>query len=374
MAKKDYYEVLGVSKSASEAEIKSAFRKKAKEFHPDVNKDPGAEAKFKEIGEAYSVIGDANKRAQYDQFGSAAFDGSAGNGGGFGGFGGFQGFDFEDLDLGSIFEQFMGGGFTSSRSRGGRRATRGEDMLVRVNLTFEEAVFGCEKEFEITVNEKCDDCNGEGGHDPETCNTCGGRGRVISEQRTILGIMQTETICPSCKGQGRTFKKTCNSCKGKTYVKKSKEINLRVPSGIENDDQMRMSGKGSSGTNGGPNGDVYINFTVEEHPLFKRDGKHIYLEVPLTISEATLGCKKIIPTIHGTEKVSFKDGTQNDETIRLKGKGISSEKDNSTGDMYLITKIIIPRKISRHQKSLFKDLDDTELDNETEFKKLNKYL
>ena len=372
MAKKDYYDILGVSKTASEDEIKKAFRKKAKEYHPDVNKDPGAAEKFKEIGEAYSVVGDKSKRAQYDQFGSTAFDGSAG---GFsGGFGGFQGFDFHDIDLGSIFEQFMGTGFTSGRSRGGRRATRGEDLLVKLNLSFEEAVFGCEKEFDITLNETCTDCNGEGGHDPEACTDCNGRGRVISEQRTILGIIQTETACSRCKGAGKTFKNSCDVCKGNTYVKKTKPINLRIPSGIDDGDQMRMAGKASAGTNGGPNGDIYINFTVEKHPLFEREDNDIYLEVPLTISEAALGCKKEVPTLTGTAKVTFKDGTQSDETLKLKGKGIKSEKDNRTGDMYLITKVIIPRKLSRHQKNLFKELEDSEIDDDSEFKKFNQYL
>lgn len=370
MAKKDYYEILGVDKNASEAEIKSAFRKKAKAYHPDVNKEPGAAEKFKEIGEAYSVIGDASKRQQYDQFGSAAFENNGG--GGFGG--GFQGFDFEDLDLGSIFEQFMGGGFGSSRRRGGNRQTKGQDLLVRVDLTFEEAIFGCEKEFTITVNDRCSECHGEGGHDPETCSSCGGRGRVIAEQRTILGIIQTETTCSACRGEGKTFKTTCNTCRGKGVIKNNKNINLRVPSGVDNEDQMRMSGKGSAGSNGGPNGDIYIEFRVKEHPLFKRDGKHIYLEVPLTISEAALGCKKSIPTIDGTQKVEFDAGTQNDETIRLRGKGIMDERTRSTGDMFLITKVIIPKKLDRKQKSLLKDLEDTDLDNDSVFKNFNKYL
>jgi len=371
MAKNDYYETLGVSKNASEEEIKSAFRKKAKEYHPDVNKEPDAAEKFKAIGEAYSVLGDPAKRKQYDQFGSAAFE----NGGGFQGFGsGFPGFDFEDLDLGSIFEQFMGAGFGSTRRRSGKRATRGQDLLVRLDLTFEEAVFGCEKEFSVSVNDTCQSCDGEGGHDPETCNHCGGHGRVISEQRTILGIIQTESACPYCRGEGKTYKRICNTCKGKGSVKKERSINLRVPSGVDNEDQMRMSGKGSVGTNGGPNGDVYIEFRVKEHPLFKREGKHLYLEVPLTISEAALGCKKEIPTIHGKEKINFSSGTQNGEVLKVKGQGIVDEKTRSTGDLYLTTKIIIPTKLDRKQKNLFNDLADTDLDNEGVFKIFNKYL
>ena len=374
MAKKDYYEILGVSKTATDAEIKSAFRKKAKEYHPDVNKDPSAADKFKEIGEAYSVLGDTSKRKQYDQFGSAAFDNNAGGfGGGFSG--GFSGFDFEDLDLGSIFEQFMGGGFTNrGRSRSSRRPTKGEDFLIKMDLSFEEAIFGTEKNFEINIDDKCSECNGAGGHDPETCTHCNGRGRIITEQRTILGVMQTETTCPYCKGEGKEFKRSCSTCRGKGTVKKKKSINLRIPSGVDTGDQMRMSGKGSAGSNDGPNGDIYIEFKVKEHPLFKRDEKDIYLVVPLTIAEAALGCTKKIPTINGPDKYSFPAGTQNNENIRLKGKGIVSEKTKSTGDMYLITSIIIPTKLDRKQKSLLKDLEDTELENEVAFKNFNKYL
>ncbi len=372
MAKKDYYDILGVNKTATDAEIKSAFRKKAKEYHPDINKDPGAEDKFKEIGEAYSILSDSSKRKQYDQFGSAAFEN---NSSGFGGFsGGFSGFDFDDLDLGSIFEQFMGGGFSSSRRTHGKRPTKGEDFLIQIDLNFEEAVFGTEKHFELNIDEVCSTCDGVGGHDPETCSHCNGRGRVITEQRTILGVMQTETTCPYCKGEGTTYKSNCATCKGKKTVKKNKKINLRVPSGIDNGDQMRMSGKGSAGTNGGPNGDIYIDFRVKNHSLFKRDGKDIYLVVPLTITEATLGITKEIPTLNGTIKHLFSAGTQNNENIRLKGKGIYSEKNKSTGDMYLITNIIIPRKLDRKQKSILKDFEKTNLNNESEFKTFNKYL
>ncbi|NLL02294.1 MAG: molecular chaperone DnaJ [Mollicutes bacterium] len=372
MAKKDYYEILGVNKNATDDEIKKAFRKLAKEYHPDVNKDPGAAEKFKEIGEAYSVLGDSSKRKQYDQFGSAAFENNAG---GFGGFsGGFSGFDFDDLDLGSIFEQFMGGTFGGRSRTNTKRATRGEDFLIKMDLTFEEAIFGTEKKFDISIDERCFDCNGEGGHNAETCSQCHGRGRVITEQRTILGMFQTETTCPYCKGQGKIFKKSCSTCRGKGVVKQKKNINLRIPKGVNSGDQMRMSGKGSAGLNGGPNGDIYIEFKVKDHPLFKRDDNDIYLEVPLTITEAALGCTKKIPTIHGTEKYSFSSGTQSSEQIRLKGKGIYSEKTKSTGDMYLITKVIIPTKLDRKQKSLLNDLDDTDLDEDVVFRQYNKYL
>ena len=375
MAKKDFYEILGVSKNATEAEIKSAFRKKAKEYHPD-NKETGNAEKFKEVSEAYGVLSDANKRRQYDQFGSAAFDNNAGGGfqgfGGFEGFGGgFPGFDFEDINLGDIFETMMGGGRSRKSSK---RATKGEDVLVRLNLSFEEAVFGCEKSFSIDINEICSECNGNGGKNPEKCTTCNGRGSVVREQRSILGVIQTQTICPDCHGTGETFKESCSNCRGKGYTKKTKDLKLKVPSGVDNGDQMRMTGKANAGTNGGPNGDVYIEFTVKEHALFKRDGKDIYLVVPLTITEAVLGCKKEVPTIYGNEIVTFPAGTQNNESIKLKGKGVDDKKVGKLGDMFLITNVIIPTKLDRNQKSLFNSLNETKLDNEDAFKKFKKYL
>ncbi len=376
MAKKDYYETLGVSKTATDEEIKSAFRKKAKQYHPDVNKESGAAEKFKEIGEAYSIIGDASKRKQYDQFGSAAFDNNgAGGFGGFGqgGFGGFSGFDFEDLDLGNIFEQFMGGGF-STRKKSGVRATKGADLLVRLDLTFEEAAFGCEKNFSINLDTECQECSGKGGKNPKTCTHCNGRGRVISEQRTILGVIQTETVCSYCKGSGEEFESTCQTCRGKGSIKKDKDISVKIPSGVDNSDELRLSGKGSAGTNGGPEGDIYIQINVKEHNLFKRDGRDIYLVVPLTITEAVLGVTKNIPTLEGKEKVTFDSGTQNNESIKLKGKGIKEMRSGRTGDMYLITNIIIPNKLDREQKKLFASLNKTTLDNNDAFKTFNKYL
>ena len=372
MAKKDFYEVLGVSKNATDSEIKSAFRKKAKEYHPD-NKETGNADKFKEVSEAYNVLSDANKRRQYDQFGSAAFDNNAGGFDGFSGFGGgFSGFGFDDIDLGSIFETMMGGRGRNHSSA--KRATKGSDVLVRLNLSFEEAIFGCEKTFEVSIEDACPECHGKGGKNPRKCSRCNGKGRVISEQRSILGMIQMETACPECHGEGETFESICSKCRGRAFVKTNKKITLKVPSGIDNGNQMRMSGKAGAGLNGGPNGDVYIEFTVKEHPLYKRDGKDIYLIVPLTITEAVLGCKKEIPTIYGKEIVNIPAGTQNNENIKLKGKGINDKKSGKLGDMYLITNIIIPNKLDRKQKSLFNDLDKTILDNDESFKKFNKYL
>lgn len=369
---KDYYKTLGVEKNASDEEIKRAFRKMAKKYHPDVNKEDGAQEKFKEIGEAYSVLSDPNKRRQYDQFGSAAFDGSAGGGfGGFGG-GGFSGFGFEDIDLGDIFEQFMGGSF-GGRKRNSKRATKGDDALVRIELDFEEAIFGCEKEFSINIKDKCETCNGLGGHNPKTCTTCNGRGRVVSEQRTILGMFQTETTCSKCSGTGEVFESTCNSCRGNGVVGKKKTLKVRVPRGVDNGDQLRMSGKASSGLNGGPNGDVYIEFNIKEHPIYQRDKSDIYMKVPLTITEAILGCKKEIKTIQGKVKVEVDPGTQNGDKIKLRGKGIDDEKLGRKGDTYIIYNVIIPTKLDKTQKKLIKELEKTDLVNEEQIKRFSKF-
>lgn len=371
---KDYYKTLGVDKNASDEEIKRAFRKLAKQYHPDINKEAGAGEKFKEIGEAYSVLSDPAKRKQYDQFGSAAFDGSAGGGfSGFGG-GGFSGFGFEDFDLGDIFEQFMGGSsFGGRRSKNTRRQTKGEDALVRINLTFEEAVFGCEKEFTINIKDKCSACDGLGGHNSKTCPTCNGRGRVREEQRTILGVFQTESTCSNCEGTGTIFESTCNACNGKGVNLKKKTLKVRVPRGVDNGDQLRMPGKASAGMNGGPRGDVYIEFTIKEHPLYQREGSDIYVKVPITITEAILGTKKEINTIQGKVKLEIEPGTQNGDKVKLRGKGIDDEKLEKKGDTYVIYNVIIPTKLDKEQKKIIKSLNETELHNEEQFKKFNRY-
>ena len=379
MAKKDYYEILGVSKNATDAEIKSAFRKMAKQYHPDVNKEPGAAEKFKEISEAYSVLSDESKRKMYDQYGADAVNNAGqGGSGGFSGFGGFQGgfgdfsgFGFGQDDLEDIISSFFGGGSSKSRKAG---ATKGEDALVRINLTFDEAIFGCEKSFKISLNTTCPDCNGKGGLNPHTCSKCNGKGRIISQQRTLFGVTSVQTICPNCRGTGEEFAKTCSTCRGTGRCKSEKTITLRVPSGVATGDQMRMSGKGSAGTNGGPNGDIYIEFVVKDHPLFVRDGRNIILEVPLTITEAVLGCVKEIPTINGKTKIEIDAGIQNGEELKLRGKGIKEERTGKTGDMIIKVKVLIPKKLDRNQKSLFKTLADTDLKTNEEFKKFNKYL
>lgn len=372
MAKKDYYEVLGVDKNASEAEIKSAYRKLAKKYHPDVNKEEGAADKFKEIGEAYSILGDEQKRKTYDQFGSAAFEqGGAGGPGGFGDFGGFGGFQ-SDVDLNDIFSDFLGGfGFGGGSRK--NRPTKGSDILIRVDLEFMEAINGTKKDIDLTVMDKCPECDGVGGHNPKTCTTCGGRGKVVTQARTILGVIETESTCPDCGGAGKTFEKVCPKCKGKKQVKVDKTLEVSIPSGVNTGDRLKISGKGGAGLNGGPNGDVYLEFRVKEHPIFVREDNDILLELPLTITEAVLGCKKEIPTISGTVVLDISSGTQNGDKLKLRGKGIPGTNAWNKGDMYVIIHVVIPTKLDRKQKELFKDLDSTKLDN-GEYKKIEKYL
>ena len=372
---KTYYEILGVDKNASDAEIKSAFRKLAKQYHPD-NKETGDEAKFKEIGEAYAVLSDEQKRKQYDQFGHEAFTQGASQGG-FGG--GFGGFSAEDIDLSSIFDDLFGGGMFGGAFGGGRRSTsnrptKGRDSLVKVNLTFEEAVFGCKKTINMDLDSECEKCSGKGGTGEQTCSTCGGRGRVVSQQRTMFGVFQSESVCPDCKGKGKTFKEKCNACSGTGHVIKNKEIEIEVPAGVDTGHQLRITGKGAAGFNGGPNGDIYIEFVVKDHPLFERKENDVYIDVPLTITEAVLGCKKEIPTLDGNVVLSIDAGSQPGDQLRLRGKGIKDPARNKRGDMYAVLDIIIPDKLDRKQKDLFKQLAETDLETGSSFKNFKKYL
>lgn len=370
MNKKDYYEVLGVSKTASEEEIKRAFRKLAKQYHPDVNKEAGAEEKFKEIGEAYAILSDPEKRRQYDQFGHTAFEGGAG---------GFGGFNTEDIDLSSIFEDLFGGGFGfnfggTSRRGGGSRATKGRDRLVKMNLTFEEAVFGCKKTLDVELNETCESCQGKGGFGEKTCSKCNGRGSIIVEQKSMFGIFQTQTTCNECGGSGHTFERTCNECRGTGHIRKNKEIVVTIPEGVDNGYQLRISGKGEAGTNGGPNGDIYIEFVVKKHDFFERDDEDIYMEVPLTIAEAALGCKKEIPTLENNVVLEVKAGANTGDKLKLKGKGIKVPNSIRKGDMFVILNVVTPTKLDRKQKKLLEELADTGLEDESIFKNFKKYL
>ena len=369
--KRDYYEVLGVSKTATDEEIKRAFRVLAKKYHPDVNKEEGAAEKFKEIGEAYSVLSDKTKRSQYDQFGHAAFDGAQGG----------AGFDMGDINLDDILSNLFGGGFggfggfSSSFGRNSRnRSVRGEDLLMRIRLTFEEAVNGCKKDIKVNVTENCEHCKGKGGFGETTCSTCGGRGIIKEEQRTIFGIMQTQKTCPTCSGNGKTFKEVCVHCHGDGLVTKNKTLTVTVPEGVDTGNQLRLSGKGGAGVNGGANGDIYLEFIVEEHKYFERNGDDIYLELPITITDAILGAKKEIPTLTGNGYVEIKPGTQNYTKLKLKGKGIKGVNSKNNGDMYVVINVIIPTKLNKKQKDLLKELSETDLESESEFKDFKKSL
>lgn len=374
-SKKDYYETLGVEKTASEQEIKSAFRKLAKKYHPD-NKETGDEAKFKEIGEAYAVLSDEKKRAQYDQFGSAAFDGSSGYGG----------FDPGDIDLNDILRQVFGGGFSSSgfggfedffgggRSSSSSRARKGRDTLVRLDLTFEEAAFGLDKDIELSLNDTCENCAGKGGFDEIKCDYCNGSGTVVTEQRSLFGIMQSRSVCPKCQGKGKTFKNTCDKCRGTGQLKKKKTISIHIPAGVDTGHQLRISGKGEAGINGGPNGDIYFEIHVKESDFYERDGSDLYIELPITIAEAALGCQKEVPTIHGNVIMEVKPGVQSGVKYKLKGKGLPIINSSRKGDEYVVINVITPTKLSREQKKLFQALDDTDLESSPEFKNFKKYL
>lgn len=368
--KRDYYETLGVDKNATEQEIKSAYRKKAKQLHPDLNKDdPHAEEKFKEVQEAYSVLSDENKRKMYDQFGHAGVSGGASSpgAGGFGGFGGFDasGFGFED-----IFDTFFGGATSSgfggfSGFGGGRnqtRATRGSDILMQMDLDFDEAVYGTEKKFGIDVVEECDECHGNGGFDRKECSTCHGSGTVSQQQQTILGSFVTRSTCPDCHGKGSTYKRKCSECQGAGQIKKHKNITINIPAGVNSGDRQRLSGKGQAGTNGGENGDLYIEYVVGEHEYYTRDGDDIYLQVPLTLTEAILGCKKMIPTLYGNVKINISAGTNSGDKQIIKGKGVDNRFRKHKGNMYLLFKVYTPKKLSREQKSLIEKLSKTSLD------------
>lgn len=366
MNKRDYYEVLGVSKSASDKEIKSAFRKLAKQYHPDVNKAPDAADKFKEAQEAYAILSDENKRRQYDQYGHDAFNQM--NGG--------AGYDFSDFDFSDIFSEIFGSGFGfgSRRNSGGSRKRRGTDSVMRVNLTFDEAVFGTKKTINIEVADECPSCDGKGGKGEKKCSQCHGSGVVTAEQRTLFGAFMTRTTCPSCHGDGVSFESNCSKCKGSGKVHKNIDLDVKIPAGVNTGHQLRVPGKGGAGINGGPNGDLYLEFYVKDHELYIRDDNDIYLELPITITEAVLGSKREIPTLYGNVKLSIPAGTSSGDKHRLKGKGIESVRTGNKGDMYVILNIIVPEKLSRDQKKLFEQLDKTDLEYGSSFKKIKDYL
>ena len=334
--KRDYYEVLGVDKSADDATLKKAYRKLAKKYHPDVNPgDKEAEAKFKEATEAYTILSDPEKRKQYDQFGHAAFEnGGGGAGGGFGGFD-FNGADMGDI-FGDIFGDLFGGGSRSRRANNG--PMKGANLRARVNITFEEAVFGCEKELEIVLKDECTTCHGTGakpGTSPVTCPKCHGEGQVVYTQQSMFGMVRNVQTCPDCHGSGKIIKDKCTSCRGTGYTSSRKKIQVSVPAGIDNGQSIRIREKGEPGTNGGPRGDLLVEVNVARHPIFQRQDMNIFSTAPLTYAQAALGGTVRINTVDGEVEYEVKPGTQTDTRIRLKGKGNPGFNGGEAGDLLL---------------------------------------
>lgn len=365
MANKDYYETLGVEKSASAEEVKKAYRQLAKKYHPDLNKDDEAAAqKFKEVNEAYQVLSDDQKRAQYDQFGSAAFDGSAG--GGYGGFsgGGFGGFS-------DIFESFFGGGATQRRNG----PARGQDIEASLRITFEEAAFGVKKEVSINRRETCEHCHGTGakpGSNTKTCPTCGGSGQVRQEQRTMFGSFANIATCPNCHGQGKIIEEPCESCRGTGRAQHSRKINVNIPAGIDNGQIITLSGQGEAGERGGPAGDLLVYIQVKPHKTFVRDGVNLYMDMPVSFGQAALGCELEVPTLDGKVKYNLPAGTQTGTTFRLRGKGIKYLRQEAYGDLFVKMNVQIPRRLTDRQKELIMELENMDAASVPKKKKLFK--
>ena len=354
--KRDYYEVLGVSKTASDSEIKSAYRKLAKKYHPDMNPgDKEAEAKFKEASEAYAILSDADKRRQYDQFGHAAFDGGAG--GGAGGFD-FNGFDMGDI-FGDIFGDFFGGGGRSRSANNG--PMKGQNVRVSVHLTFEEACFGTEKEIELNIKEDCAKCHGTGakpGTQPETCSKCGGKGQVVFTQQSLFGVVRNVQASADCHGTGKIIKDRCPDCGGSGYISRRKKISVSIPAGIDNGQSIRIRDKGEPGINGGPRGDLLVQVIVGRHPIFQRQDYDIYSAAPITFAQAALGAEVRIKTIDGDVMYTVKPGTQTDTRVRLRGKGVPTTRNKQVrGDHYVTLVVQVPTKMNAEQKELLKAFD-----------------
>lgn len=351
-SKRDYYEVLGVGRDADDAAIKKAYRALAKKYHPDMNPgDADAEKKFKEASEAYAVLSDPDKRRQYDQFGHAAFEGGAGGAGGFGGFD-FNGADFSDI-FGDIFGDLFGGG----GRRGGRANNgpmKGSNIRKSIRITFEEAVFGCEKELDLVLKDPCSTCNGTGakpGTSPETCPKCGGKGQVVYTSQSFFGTVQNVQTCPNCGGSGKVIKEKCTSCSGTGFTSSRKKIQVSIPAGIDNGQSVRIREKGEPGANGGPRGDLLVEVNVSRHPIFQRQDMHIFSTVPISFAQAALGGDVRVPTVDGDVIYTVKPGTKTDTKVRLKGKGVPSLRNAQVrGDHYVTLVIQTPEKLSAEAK------------------------
>ena len=357
-SKRDYYEVLGIGKDADEAAIKKAYRVLAKKYHPDMNPgDAEAEKKFKEASEAYAVLSDPEKRQKYDQFGHAAFDGGAGGAGGFGGFD-FSGADFSDI-FGDIFGDLFGGGRRGGRSNG---PMRGANVRKSIRITFEEAVFGCEKELDLILKDPCETCNGTGakpGTSPETCPKCGGRGQVVYTSQSFFGTVQNVQTCPNCGGSGKVIKEKCSKCAGSGYIANRKKIKVSIPAGIDNGQSVRIRDKGEPGVNGGPRGDLLVEVNVSAHPSLKRQDIHIFSTHPISFAVAALGGDIRIPTVDGDVIYNVKPGTKTDTKVRLKGKGVPSLRNpQARGDHYVTLEIQTPERLSSEAKEALRRFDE----------------
>ena len=355
--KRDYYEVLGVDRNADEATIKKAYRVLAKKYHPDANPgDKEAEKKFKEASEAYAVLSDAEKRKQYDQFGHAAFDGSAGGGAG--------GFDFSGMDMGDIFGDifgdFFGGGSRSRRANNG--PMKGANIRTSIRITFEEAVFGCEKEIELVLKDECKTCHGSGakpGTSKETCPKCGGKGKVVYSQQSLFGMVQNVQSCPDCNGTGQIIKEKCPDCRGTGYIASKKKIQVSIPAGIDDGQSVRIREKGEPGVNGGSRGDLLVEVVVSRHPIFQRQDMNIYSTAPISFAQAALGGEVRINTVDGDVLYEVKPGTQTDTKIRLKGKGVPSLRNKAVrGDQYVTLVVQVPTGLNEAAKEALRAFDE----------------
>lgn len=356
MNKRDYYEVLGLKKGATKQEIKSAYRKLAKEYHPDRNKEKDADVKFKEAQEAYEALSDDQKRGAYDQFGHAGTQGFGG-----GDAGGFNPNDFGNIN--DIFEQFFGSGFGGFGARGAQRAgpARGNDIEVNLKLDFEEAIFGTEKNVEYKRKTTCETCKGTGAHDPdkvETCPTCKGEGQVVRTSQTFLGNIQTRSVCPTCKGEGQVAEEKCKNCHGETTEDTKEKFNVKVPQGIPDNVTLRFKGKGNAGKKGGEYGDLFVNIEIKSHDRFERREDDIYIDEDLDAVTATLGGTITVPTVHGDVDLKIPNGTQPGKVLRLKNQGAPKFRGGGNGDQYVRLNVFIPKKLSRKEKKLWKEIEN----------------
>ncbi len=356
---KNYYDVLGVEKGASDAELKKAYRDLVKKYHPDANPDnPTAEATFKEINEAYQVLSDPNKKAQYDRFGHEAYTsgGSAAGAGGFGGFGGMGGMGGVNFDMGDIFESFFGGDIFGGGSRQGPKVHRGQDVSTTIQIKFEEAVFGAEKEISLSVMDSCDTCGGSGakaGTVAENCRHCGGSGQERVQQQTMFGTMTNVRPCSVCRGEGKVIKDPCSTCSGTGRVRKTKKFQVTIPKGIDDGMTIRQGGKGQPGERGGPPGDLLITVRVQASKEFKREGMNLYINIPISITQAALGDEILIPTLTEPEKYSIKPGTQPGTTYIMRGKGVPNvRRQNQVGDLIATFNVVVPKELTKRQKEI----------------------